>query len=383
MAVMSVTKHKNFCYAPWSSIEILPSGSILPCCKFSDQHYEQRYNITTHSIEDFRNSAKLKEIKQQFANGEWPRGCERCQIEEQSNIESRRQLDYQRWQQHYDNYDLDSDQLLTVGIALGNVCNLKCIICGPVSSSRWQQEYKDIYNKKIPIIEDVRRGFIGSITNYAPNLIHLDIHGGEPFLSGRNEHRALLDHYIDTGQAKNISIHYTTNGTIWPDDLFARWQHFKEIDLQLSIDGIRDRFEYLRFPAQWKVFVDNVQQYMIHQQQTSNFRLSVAYTVSAFNVYYLDEFVKWCKTIGLPKPWMGKLHNPPYLRPGAWHTVAKQYIIDKLNSSSDPDVHNWANLLLVSNDSDQFREFQKYVETHDQYRGLSYREKFPEMGQFL
>lgn len=373
----------KLCYSPWTNIEILPAGRIMPCCKFVDSHYQEQYNITQHSIEEYRNSEKLKTIKQQLLNGEWPAGCERCKIDEDSNIESRRQLDYNRWKHHYDNYDLNNNTLLTIGIAIGNVCNIKCITCSPYASSRWQKEHKDLYNQKIPIIEKFRKNIIGSITDIAPDLVHVDIHGGEPFLSGIDEHRQLLDHYIATGQAKNITIHYNTNGTIWPEEWFARWQHFKEIDLQLSIDGVGERFEYIRYPADWTTTLGNIKQYIEYERTHDNFRISVSHTVSAFNIYYLEEFIIWCLQVGLPMPYLGKLHNPSFLRPTVWHSEARQCIIAKLKSSPIAEVQKWAHLIEQNDDSDQFADFKQYTQRHDQYRKLEYQRTFAELGKFL
>ena len=101
------------------------------------------------------------------------------------------------------------------------------------------------------------------------------MHGGEPMLSSIEQHQNLLDHYIQTGQAKNISIHYTTNATIFPDqNWLSRWKNFAEIDLQLSIDGIGNRYEYLRYPADWSTLNKCADQYLKLQQQESNIKSS-------------------------------------------------------------------------------------------------------------
>ena len=374
----------TFCYAPWSNLEILPQGEILPCCKFQSSHYGQTFNIKQHTIDQYRQSQMLNTIKQEFEQGVWPAGCERCKIEEEINIESKRQLDYTRWQQHYNNYDLASDTLLTVSMALGNTCNLKCIICNPSASSKWAKEYQDIYNIKVESIETVRKNLITNLTSIAPNLIHIDMHGGEPLLSSIEQHQALLDHYIQTDQAKNISIHYTTNGTIFPDTTWLeRWRHFAEIDLQLSIDGVGARYEYLRYPADWTELNANIDQYLELQQRMQYVRLSVAHTVSAFNIFYLEEFVTWCQQTGLPRPWMGKLHKPIHLRPSVWPDLAKSAIVNKLQSSIIDDVRVWTNLMQSTDDSNLFSQFQQFVHEHDQYRNLNFKTTFPEMAQYI
>ena len=376
--------NKVFCLAPWSNLEILPSGAILPCCKFQASAYSEQFRITQHTINDYRNSQTLTKIKEDFLQGIWPTGCDRCRIEEENDIKSKRQLDYNRWTEHYDAYNLDSDRLLTLSIALGNVCNLKCIMCGPTASSLWQKEYKDIYGIQINSIESYRRDVIKTITDVAPTLMHIDIHGGEPFLSGMNEHRELLDHYIHTGQAKDITIHYTTNGTIWPgQEWIGRWAHFKGIDLQISIDGLGPRYEYIRYPADWNTLVNNIQSYQQHQQLHSNFQISISHTVSAYNIFYLEEFIDWCNTMNLPYPWMGKLHNPHHLRPSVWPEKTKKYIIDILEKSKYNELRSWANLLSSTDDSDLFPEFQKFVRTHDQYRGTNFDVAFPELAEHI
>lgn len=374
----------TFCYAPWSNLEILPQGEILPCCKFQSNHYGEMFNIKQHTIDQYRQSKMLSTIKQEFEQGVWPPGCERCRIEEENNIESKRQLDYTRWQNYYQNYDLESDTLLTVSMALGNTCNLKCIICNPSASSKWAKEYQDIYNIQVQNIETVRKDLITSITTIAPNLIHIDMHGGEPLLSSIEQHQALLDHYIKTDQAKNITIHYTTNATIFPDRAWLeRWANFAEIDLQLSIDGVGARYEYLRYPADWTEVNANIDQYLQLQQRMPNVRLSIAHTVSAFNIFYLEEFVTWCQQTGLPRPWMGKLHKPMHLRPSVWPNLAKLAIVNKLQSSIINDVRVWANLMQITDDSKLFIQFQQFVREHDQYRNLNFKATFPEIAQYI
>jgi len=375
---------KVFCLAPWSNLEILSSGSILPCCKFQISSYPEKFNISTNSIKDYMSSHTLAEIKNDFLHGQWPQGCERCRIEESNNIKSKRELDQERWAEHYSNYDLEQDNLLTLSFALGNTCNLKCIMCGPYASSLWSKEYKDIYGIEVQNIESFRTEAIDDLVDHAPKLVHMDIHGGEPLLSNKSQHRLLLDKLIDNRRAEQVTIHYTTNGTIWPDpEWIERWKCFKEIDIQISIDGLEKKFEYIRYPADWNVLQENIQKYLELEKQNSNIRLSVAHTVSAFNILYLDEFVTWCMQTGLPEPWMGKLHNPVQLRPTVWPDQAKQFIIDKLQQSSYTNIRAWADLLQASDDSQKFSEFQHFVKTHDQYRKLDFRQIFPELADYI
>ena len=354
----------------------------MPCCKYQPQ--DSTPNINSHSIVEYFSSAELATVKQQFLEGDWPVGCERCRIEEENNIASKRELDYQRWQEHYDSYDLESSQLLTASVAFGNTCNLKCTVCGPEASSRWQQEYRDIMGIDIVPNHFYRMGVVDELLEYAPNIIHLDIPGGEPFLSGVPQQQRLLQSYVDSGQASRISIHYTTNATIWPDESWWKlWAHFREIDMQLSLDGVGDRFEYLRFPADWKTVTENVVRYQHQSSLLPNLRLSISHTVSAYNVYYLDEFFSWCEQQSLPEPWCGRVHIPSHARPAVWPDQVRDMIANHLESSPRPQVQLWAGLMRQTNDSEFFEEFQKRTRAHDQYRKLDFATTFPELAKFI
>jgi MoaA/NifB/PqqE/SkfB family radical SAM enzyme len=373
-----------FCYSPWTNIDISPTGDITPCCKFQKNYYDQKFNIQHNSMQEYANSEFITGIKQQFQQDKWPSGCERCRIEEENLIESKRVLDYTRWKNYYDNYDLDSNEFITASLAFGNTCNLKCITCSPYSSSRWQKEYVDLYQIDIPHYKFYKNNFVKDFVANAPNIVHIDIPGGEPFLSGITEQKELLTHYVQSGQANTISLHYTTNAMIFPDtEWWKLWQHFKEVELQLSIDGIEKRYEYIRFPAEWNTLVDNVARYIAKEKELANVKLGVSYTVSAYNIYYIDEFFSWCYNVGLPKPWLGRVHNPVYMRPSVWPQEVKTVIIDQLNNSMHEDTKYWSKLMLNTDDSEFFNEFKLRLYKHDNYRKTSFSSTFPELAKYI
>lgn len=362
------------CYAPWANLDISPQGKISPCCKFQTQHYNHQFNMQRDNLDDYLNSNFLNDVKHELDRGIWPVGCDRCRIEEQSNIQSMRQLNNRRWEEEF------KDSWITASIAFGNTCNLKCISCSPYSSSKWHKEHKQIYNTDIKPVKFYKENFVDTLVNNAPHLIHLDIPGGEPFLSGVNEQQQLLNHYIQTGQSKKITLHYTTNTTIYPDaNWWELWKSFKQVEIQLSIDGVEDRNEYIRFPSKWSQTLTNIDSFLNTTQD--NLQLSVSHTVSAYNIFYLDEFFTWCYSIGLPKPWMGRVNTPLHMRPTVWPD--KTFIIDRLSQSRYPDVQNWIGLLEANDDAEHFETFKTKVHEHDRYRGTNFAKTFPELTLYI
>lgn len=372
-----------FCYSPWTNLDISPQGVLSPCCKFQVALYEEKFNIQTHSLLDYVHSDLLSQVREQLKSGQWPAGCERCKIDEDNGIQSKRQLDAQRWHSHYSKIDPDRSEFITASVAFGNTCNLKCITCNSSTSSKWHQEYAEVYGVEYKPVHFYRRDFVDTLISQVPNLVHLDIPGGEPLLAGIAEQKKLLQHYIDSNKASSITLHYTTNATNFPDESWIElWSHFQEVDIQLSIDGIGNRYQYIRYPADWNVLVCNVQQYLELERQQHNIRLSVSHTVSAYNILYIPEFVGWCADVGLPEPWLGRVHYPNHMRPEVWSGKAREFIQSTLLQDTHAISRTWSQV-LDQNGNGYFDDFVRYTKIHDANRSLDFVATFPELASFI
>jgi len=367
-----------FCYAPWSNINITPSGVIKPCCKFISNDI---FNINQHTLDDYLNSNFLSQIKSQFLNNEKPKQCQRCWKEENNGVQSKRLLDLSRWQSSYSTYNFKD--ILTMSVAVGNICNLKCRICDSNSSSKWAKEeqiYIGTSNKTHDFFKNSK--FISQLIPYLDNVIHLDIPGGEPFVASIDKHLILLDTIINKNRANKVSLHYTTNLTVFPEkQLWLRWQHFKNVDIQVSIDGIENQFEYNRFPAKWSECYANLKQY---QEIThDNTQLSISHTLSVFTIFYLPEFVNWCVNEGLPDPWIGRLNTPVFYQPGIFPDYAKEIIKNKLDSHPSVIVNQWADEVFLHDTQQYINDFYKWTNIVDAYRNQNFNRTFPDLINLL
>jgi len=372
---------KAHCLIPWTNIDIGPRGQILPCCKYECDDKEI-LNINDVSIKEYTSSNFLSKIKDIMLKNKWPEGCARCKTEEDNNIQSKRQLDYIRWKDHFDNYTVDKGYI-TASIGFGNTCNLKCITCNPTSSSRWRKEYADLYGVDKPPVETLNSA-VDDVYNAMPNLIHFDVIGGEPIISEPEKQKALLQRYVDSGQSKEMTLHYTTNAQQFPDDdWWEIWNNFKEIDMQFSIDGVGERYEYIRYPAKSNLLERTIKLYKEQLEQTNNLRLSVSHTISAYNIYYLDDFFKWVEAHELPRPWCGVVSTPKHMRPSVYPDKIKQQIIKKLGRSDYEDVHTWAKYLGKNDASEYFEKFLEMKDAHDIYRNTNFATTFNELKELI
>ena len=310
----------NMCMLPWSAIETRPDGKYKPCCLYRDELKDpsgKHYNTTEHSITEVMNSESMNKLREQFTAGEKPPGCASCWKEEASGKTSKRQ---HMW------YKAPAIGRLHIGknivaprfidFKLGNICNLKCRICSPVSSSLWANEmakfdpdrkkYWTKYNKDGMWPKQKNR-FYEDLEKHIESIRFFEITGGEPLMI--KEQFDILQKCVDTGVAKNIDVHYNTNGTQFPEkELNEIWPHFKRIELAYSIDDIKERFEYQRHPAKWDLVNENILKFKNAGLQ--NLSTQVCTTINVFNIVYLDELAPYIDEWGVDFWHINALHQP-------------------------------------------------------------------------
>lgn len=366
----------KMCYHPWVGLDISPQGEFKPCCKYS--------NSIAKSLDDYQTSDELAQLRYDFTNGIQPAGCQRCWRDEDANLPSKRILDNEYI---FHNYAPALDSIKVLSIPFGNTCNLACRICNSYSSSKWGSESKKLQGK-FPEIKIWGHNkfykddtFMHGVLSATNDVIHVDIPGGEPFYADSVTHSNFLKHLI-SHNASNISIHYVTNATRFPDTQFLElWSHFKNVDIQLSLDGTETKFEYNRWPAKWDNVAHNVVKWQKHRQQESNIQLSVSHSVSIFTVLYLPEFLKWCLDSGLPSPYLGLVTNPSYYNITILPSDVKLAIEGKFKSH--PELNSIIAAMWAKDDSKELDLFVNYVKILDKQRNQSFLKTFPELYQLL
>lgn len=361
----------TFCRLPWSGLDVGPQGGFKPCCKY-------RENLA-QDLDSYLSSAGLAQLKQEFLEGKKPPGCQRCWDDEQAKIPSKRQLDEQYT---FTDQPLDLSSIQVLSLPFGNTCNLACVTCGSHSSSRWLQDERklpDRFGRQMFAHSQFYRdpSFLTKLAQISDDVIHIDIPGGEPFFADRAIHLGFLK---SLNRPDRIKLHYTTNGTVYPDQEFWQiWKNFRAVDIQISLDGIGDRFEYLRYPANWSKVSDYVLRYL----SQNNLQISISHTVSWLNVMYLDEFFDWCETHRLPDPYLGAVSRPTYLDPRCLPDHAKTKILARLNQSSRTKVRDFGSYLRQPQDTASWTQALDWVHELDILRGRDWTQTFAELYELV
>jgi len=341
--------NKTFCVLPWLSLEASPIGTVRPCCLADDEivdNYGDKFDLNTASLADIQDSNYMTELRGQFLLGNRPKTCRKCWDEEDSGRTSKRQNTQNRLSDIIakSEWSTESNTLSFLDLKLGNICNLKCRICGSWSSSNFAGEELRFVtgDKKKSFHYEMKQhgqwprnasAFWNELDQLSPQIEYLEFTGGEPFLI--KEHFQYLQRLVDSNRAKHVSIHYNTNGTQWPEEYIKVWEHFKHVEIAFSIDNVGKRFEYERTNASWDEVNRNIKKFMILRNTSKNIALQLCVTINIYNVLYLHDITSWEHFADFDLVHWNMLHDAPHNCIQSLPPLAKQVAKARLTVPSN------------------------------------------------
>ena len=343
--------HNKFCVLPWVSLEASPIGTVRPCCLADDEIVDNdgnKFELLSANFSDIQNSNHMIKLRQQFLDGKQPQTCRKCWNEERAGRTSKRMhtLDRMKHMNISSEWTADAKPLMFLDLKLGNICNLKCRICGSWSSSQFATEEINQLpreeQKKSHAYTMLRAGawprenesFWQQIDSVLNDIRYIEFTGGEPFMI--EQHFDMLKGIVDRGIAHQVEIHYNTNGTQYPEHAIEIWRHFKTVEIAFSIDDLGARFEYQRSNAVFSEVEQNLARFRLLREQYSNIRLQCCSTVNVFNVRYIDQLANWIAVQGFDFVYWNMMHDAWYFSIATLPESAKNDIILHLESANIP-----------------------------------------------
>ena len=376
----------NICPLPWNHLEVDVNGGASPCCLYKGsipgvKVYEQ-------SLKSIQQNKYMEILRKQFRNGERPKGCSNCWQEEDAGKTSKRMNSIYKMRSSLTDWTPNSEPTLKfIDFKLGNVCNLKCRICGSWSSSKWAQEELD-YGENPVARKNLQEGgwpkrnpqFFEELQEDLKYVEYFEFTGGEPFMI--KNHFKILEHCVKKGYAKNQDIHYNTNGTQLPGrEIFDLWKHFKRVEIAFSIDDVGEPFEYQRYGANWKEVNYNLNQFKTYQ--TNNMEFQICSTINIFNIFSLAKLALWVRQFNPKFFYVNTCFDPDIFN---IQTLPKQ--IKNIVNSRYSDLKDFEGTLRYMNsvdrDSEEMREQRKKrILQTDDYRKENFGEVFPLLNKVL
>ncbi len=375
---------------PWISIETSPIGTVRPCCLAIDEITRAdgtKYSLRENTLEEIYHSDYMQNLRKDFLAGNKPATCQRCWDEEAAGRVSKRMNSRIRLKEYYDSVDwmnTNPDQLWFIDLKLGNICNLKCRICGSWSSSKWAKEEIDyipeLLDRKTHLAYTYLKDgawpreselFWDNLRTLLPNIKYFEFTGGEPFLI--EQHFELLRYAVEHGFSENIEIHYNTNGTVFPEAA-ELWNHFRHVEIAFSIDNVGSQFEYERYGADWNLVQANIAKFTAMRSNKISTQLCT--TMNIQNVYYLPEICDWISTQTFDHIYFNMLHDPWHMCISRMTSAAQELVIDRLSSHTFYPKYRAEILRIVkfirNGEGSDGKEFLRKMQQTDEYRKESF-----------
>ena len=296
-----MTPKNNFCYAPFMHMYVHSNEGPRVCCMTTEDSNVE--DTTELDLKKRWTSSHLTEIRQQFLDNEQPSICMKCfALEDAGGTSDRMRFD--------DAYRADGiipnletgnqyGSPLDLDIRPGNLCNLACRMCGPVSSSQLQKEIKNnpvmiqlmgegniTESNVLKIDENIE--FLLENANKGHRIKFL---GGEPTIMPEVDR--FLDILIERDML-DVPIHFTTNCTNDNKRFIDKISKFTELSFNYSIDGTGKTVEYIRHPVKFKAINKNI---IVYNKLASYGEIS--YTLQAYNLFNLHTMIEWSSGIGV------------------------------------------------------------------------------------
>jgi len=387
--------NKNTCPAFFLDATIDPAGSYSPCTalgggafNFGDQTFKLTWQDPT-----------LADARQRSLNGEKLDMCRRCWSEEELGFTSERQylikdvpigLDYAE-----PDYYMSGPRHLNIKVS--NICNLRCRTCQSKDSYLYHIE-GEYYEKKNNLsrtaytIEKFKKHFtdvqLDELFEFSTNLERIELYGGEPFLD--DQVPKYLLRLVDAGLSKNIDLSVSTNAT---HELSETWRriltNFKNVIINVSIDGIDNKFTYMRHPGKWLDAQNNINEFFKLKNPGNNINVVPVVTVSALNVWNVHDVFEYFTAYGV-EPFIILVQWPQYYCVNVLPNSIKPTVEKHLRSFDNSIFDAIINLMYTEpktyrKDSTltPWEEFKFWTREKDAYRNESFTDTFEVIGEIL
>lgn len=419
---------KTFCPLPWMHLSVSSIGKTRLCCNadektryITDEHGQSVLIPQIKNIDWFLNLPFYKNIRKQMLENRKPEACSTCYaLEEYGSVSYRQQFNL-RWKEQLPEFldstkqdgSLKKAEIKYLDLPLGNLCNLRCRMCHPVSSIQMKKDFDhlkidyggvfadsysdwtedpDLYRKLEPALKTCEEIFFT---------------GGEPLMI--KAHEQILKQAIALKVAKNIRIKYNSNLTKLSMKLMDLWRPFREVEFNCSIDGIGKVNDYIRFPSRWPVIEEAMEKLDRFSRQHPHIKVYIHSTFQALNLFNIPDFLKWTmksewKTIHR-LPHFIWLHEPKWFRSTVLPAAIKNKAIGKIERvlkktesffmNYNESHHGWSELQLYVlkgylkrlKNTDQeklyFNDFVHYTKGMDSFRKQSVTRIVPEFRYFF
>jgi MoaA/NifB/PqqE/SkfB family radical SAM enzyme len=420
---------KSYCAKLWNHQYVHMSGSLRYCCATMENLKDKKGNrlhINNDSLENVWNSHDIKEARLKMMRGEPVPACVKCVEQEERGYQSMRDerdmaLNFVRTEKDGSVGHAPS----SIELHLGNLCNLKCKMCGQQYSNQIGKELLEIGKEDPDFLEWIRKesGNVNIWTNnlsveyrwfqnkkiknklfnyIANHITDMVVIGGEPTVIP--EFWELFEYLEQRGRLNNMSITLTTNLTNVNPKMTNWLPRLKSWTVWASVDGLGERTEYIRYPSNFKKVCDNLDFYK-GLLANNNGKIVLSPAIQLLNIDQLDDILRWWLDFSggdlsdkFGVSWMAQVWYPTICNYDILPIEHKERIADKLERAvpefeAYKKINTWYKNQIDNLRKDNYTEEQKkhfikafirYNDSQDRHRkSKSWRQLMPDLEQAL
>lgn len=281
--------------APWMSSHTWPDGRVFPCCTWDTS--EVIGNINDNTLEEIWNSEKYKKLRLDMLSETPVKSCERCyRMDNSGDMTYRNKINewldenFNYVEETHDDGHSPNFNLHLWDFRISNFCNFKCRSCGLELSSSWFNDTKEMghlngHESALINVND-KASFMDMLLPHYKCVEEVYFAGGEPLMMP--EHYQIMDKLIELGRT-DVTLRYSTNFSVLKfKDLhvFDYWKQFPNLQLFISVDGVKEIGEYVRKGYKHDLFVKNVNDFIDSGIKYEN----LAFVVTYGSLNYLHMF---------------------------------------------------------------------------------------------
>lgn len=376
---------KTFCILPFSHQYINNEGCLGVCCTSDDfDNLLKNKNSKNLRIEDVNsnddvlNSEKLIEMRKQMLEGNTPKACFRCFEDEKSGAKSRRIFENENYKDFIPEVllktkssgEMVGGKILSADYRLGNTCNLKCLMCSPIATKAWINDWNKTSFEKIPEskLEELNKlnwhesiAFEDIVLKISSGVRSIHFAGGEPFLI--NNLKSILERLVENKLSSEIKLTFNTNATIIPSWLNLL-THFKSSNICISLDGVGKVNDFIRRNSNFQKIVENIKYLDDNYEKLKIDILNISCTVQAANICHLKglfDFTQKFKNVQ-KYPMLFNLVYPSYLSSNIIPEIYKHSIVLELLKLESPQIKSVISNLLSKPNANSGIRFLKFLE---------------------
>ena len=369
-------QNKHFCSAPWTVLYVGMTGETKPCTR-SVIHGD----LTSNTVEEILSNDKYKTLRSEILNDSITENCKNClgleNVTDAGKFKSLRNL-YNELSidSSIDYTDVSKFQLKALDLHWSSLCDLKCVTCWHKQSSSIAIEQNMPVQHTSPAVANKIIDYV--VTNQS-ELNEIYMSGGEPTLIKYN-----LTLLKQIKKRPDLLIRVNSNMQ-WKQDnaIIQEILRFPNVMFTCSIDGLGEKFNYIRRGGNWNRTLDNIK--FLQAQSNVDLRANTVFFVLTAQElpdiidYFMEEIGAIDHTINQVSMGQEKLRcrNLPVQVKKQVKSRLEDYLVkynNNLNISG-----NIKNCLLELEHDAVDDNYKQYFEHIDKLQGTNWKNLYPEL----